>query len=59
MKRFLTLLLAVIVLLPGLSQAQQVSDVNLQNCIAAAAGTSFDSLSASDLSAITILTLIA
>jgi hypothetical protein len=55
MKRFLTLLLAVIVLLPGLSQAQQVSDVNLQNCIAAAAGTSFDSLSASDLSAITIL----
>jgi hypothetical protein len=33
----------------------QISDVNLQNCIAAAAGTSFDSLSASDLSAITIL----
>jgi hypothetical protein len=29
MKRFLTLLLAVIVLLPGLSQAQQVTDVNL------------------------------
>jgi len=55
MKRFLTLLLAVIVLLPGLSQADQVTDVNLQNCIAAAAGTSFDSLSASDLSAITIL----
>ena len=55
MKRFLTLLLAVIVLLPGLSQAKQVTDVNLQNCIGAAAGTSFDSLSASDLSAITIL----
>ena len=55
MKRFLTLLLAVIVLLPGVIQAQQVTDVNLQNCIGAAAGTSFDSLSASDLSAITIL----
>jgi len=55
MKRFLTLLLAVIVLLPGLSQAEQITDVNLQNCIGAAAGTSFDSLSASDLSAITIL----
>ena len=55
MKRFLTLFLAVIVLLPGLSQAEQITDVNLQNCIGAAAGTSFDSLSASDLSAITIL----
>ena len=46
MKRFLTLILAVFFLLPGLSQAEQITDVNLQTCIGAAAGTSFDSLSA-------------
>ena len=55
MKRFLIFILALFILLPGLCQAVQVTDVNLQNCIGAAAGTSFDSLSASDLSAITIL----
>ena len=55
MKRFLTLLLAVIVLLPGLIQAEQISDVNLQTCIAAAAGNSYDSLSDKELQEITVL----
>ena len=55
MKKILTLIWAVFILFPGLSQAQQVTDANLQNCIAAAAGGSFDSLSDRDFLDITML----
>jgi hypothetical protein len=55
MKWFLTLFLAVFILLPGISQAQQVTDGNLKSCIASAAGRSFDSLSDKDLAEITVL----
>jgi hypothetical protein len=53
MKSFFTLILALFILLPGISQAQQVTDGNLKNCIAAAAGGSFDSLTDKDFLDIT------
>jgi Leucine-rich repeat (LRR) protein len=55
MKRFLTLFLALFILLPGNSLAQQITDGNLKDCIAAAAGKSFDSLSGRELLEITVL----
>jgi Leucine-rich repeat (LRR) protein len=55
MKRFLIFILALFILLPGLSKAGQITDVNLQTCIATAAGRSFGSLSDRDLLEITEL----